>query len=337
MKEYDAFLALCYHYIRPEKNIDPFPRILGNRIVQLRRQIELIRTEYQILSPDDILSFYYDGCSINCGKPGLLFTFDDGLSDHYLAAQILADKNIQAIFFIPTCILKDAKPANPTIIHYCLAKNGITEFLSAYRCVLEKLKVPVDLYNVRFEKGKDDPWNTIDKIKSIFKYRLGYNQSRVILLHLYKKMLQDYDPRILRRMHLTSSQIREMLDMGHSIGAHSHSHPSVAACDLKADAFQREVIEPKKYLEGQFNVPVVAFAYPFGEERDCFMTEEFVNKFEGYKLTFTVEESLNTRETSPLELGRYMPTSIDSEYRLLKKLESIIAAEMGREKISNLE
>ena len=27
-----GYMSLCYHYIRPKKNLDPFPRLLGIKI-----------------------------------------------------------------------------------------------------------------------------------------------------------------------------------------------------------------------------------------------------------------------------------------------------------------
>lgn len=336
MNKNSGFCALCYHYVRPERKIDPFPRLLGNRTDQFRKHIELLTANYQILSPSDILNFFYGDFSLDNDRCGLFITFDDGLSDHYQAARILAEKGINAFFFIPTCVLMDEMPANPTIIHYCLAIFGIDRFLAAYRHALEEFNLAIGEHDIPYERGIDDPWKTIDIIKSIFKYKLAYKDARNVLLHIYRNsLLADY-PEALTAMHLTVSQIEDMLGMNHSIGVHSHSHPSVAACDLDYEDFEKEVVEPKRYLETTFNVSVEAFSYPFGERQDCLSAEELISKSAQYKLAFTVEEIMNTRETSPLELGRYMPMSTDSETRLVEIMESIIAVKQGIKNRSNI-
>ncbi|MGD8786009.1 MAG: polysaccharide deacetylase family protein [Phycisphaerales bacterium] len=327
MNKKNGYVALCYHYIRPEKKEKPFRRILGNSIDEFYKHIKLLKSNYQVLSPDEVLNFSYDGFSLIGDKYGLFISFDDGLSDHYHIASILAENDIKALFFIPTCILIDLMPANPTIIHYCLARYGIDGFLKAYRHALEEFHLTHTKYILPYKKDSDDPWETIAKIKYIFKYGLSYKNTRRVLLYIHKNLLlRDY-PQALEIMHLTKEQISEMLRMGHSIGAHSHSHISVAATNLDNENFRKEILKPKEYLEKSFNVPIVAFSYPFGEKQDCLFSEELINQTKAYKLVFTVEKILNTKETNPLELGRYMPMSTDSEIKLDKIVKTIIDGE----------
>ena len=85
-----SYVALCYHYLRPEKRLDPFPRILGNRIDEFRKQIKMLETNYEIISPDEAKQFFYSDFLLAEGKIGALITFDDGLADHYVAAHLLA-------------------------------------------------------------------------------------------------------------------------------------------------------------------------------------------------------------------------------------------------------
>ena len=125
-------------------------------------------------------------------------------------------------------------------------------------------------------------------------------------------------------MHLTEEQVKEMLEMGHSIGPHSHSHISIAATDLDDESFGKEMIEPRRYLEEKFNVSVYGFSYPFGLEKDCFCHEGLLRRTSDYRLAFTIERIVNTRETHPLELGRYMVTSRDDVNGLDRALKSII-------------
>ena len=112
-----SFVALCYHYVKPERN--PFPRILGIGINEFQKQLEMLKEKYSIISPKDVLEIYHDSGNLKEQK-NILLTFDDGLSDHYEVAKILNKFSIKAIFFIPTCIINKKLPANPMIIHYCI-------------------------------------------------------------------------------------------------------------------------------------------------------------------------------------------------------------------------
>ena len=320
-----GYVALCYHYIRPSRQNDPFPRILGTRTEEFRRHIDLCSKHYQLMSPGETLEYAHGSRRPEGGKTGLLITFDDGLSDHFGAAEILADLGIAAYFFLPTCICKDNLPANPTIIHYCLAIYGIEGFLGAYRNALEECGLSLAEYDIAYERGRDDPWQTIARIKSTVKYALGYRQTRSVLLGVYENLLLADYPNAMSIMHLTKSQISEMVEMGHSIGVHSRSHISVAATELSDEDFAEEIIEPRRYLEDEFDMPVEAFSYPYGEARDSLPSEALLRRTADYKLAFTVEKVLNTKKSHPLELGRYMPMSTDDSGRLCKIIEMIIA------------
>jgi peptidoglycan/xylan/chitin deacetylase (PgdA/CDA1 family) len=322
-KPLDGYAALCYHYIRPARSQDPFPRILGLQAEEFRRHLRLFRQEYRVLTPQEARAFSYGERPLNGDRPGLLLTFDDGLADHYRAAQLLAEQKLQAFFFIPTCILVEQLPANPTIIHFCLARFGLAAFLRAWRHALEAVGLAVDTHDVAYERG-DDPWHAIGLIKQRVKYDLGYGPARDVLLRIYRELLLPDFPEALAAMHLTAAQLREMLTMGHAVGVHSHSHISMQAADLSEQEFQHELIQPKQHLEAAFGAPVNALSYPFGSQVDCLSAEDLIRRTNQYELAFTIDPTFNTQHTSPLELGRYMPMSTDAAPTLREILARIV-------------
>ena len=321
----NGYLSLCYHYIRNEKSATSFPRILGTKSSEFEKHIKMFFENFQLISPSNAIDFSYGDYNITENKIGLLLTFDDGLSDHFDAAKILAKHSIQAIFFIPTCILKDNLPANPIIIHYSIAKFGLARFLTEYKSALRKYFDNYQNFLIEFTKELDDPYQTISTIKNLFKYKFEPKISRKILLHIYETTLLEKYPNAMEIMHLTKEQISEMYEMGHSIGTHTHSHISVAGTKLSRDEFNQEIIEPKRYLEKTFRRKTDFMSYPFGSVDDCLSSKELIMKTNSYKLVFTVNEILNLKSTSPLELGRYMPSSGDTSDVLYKKMNSIIS------------
>lgn len=320
-----CYVGLCYHYLRQSKQIDPFPRILGTNVDEFRNHLHMLQKNYQIITLEDAMNLSHGSTSFRESKPGVLITFDDGLSDHFTAAKILSELNISAIFFIPTCILQEKLPANPMIIHYTIAVFGVEKFLKEFRTSLENNKLDKKLFDIQYSKDVDDVWNIISKIKSTFKYKLGFYNSRKILLEIYENLFRPQYNNGLDMIHLTENQIKKMLEMGHYIGTHTHSHISVAATELNQDDFVKEIIYPKNYLEQKFNTKVYSFSYPFGGKEDCLSSSQLIKKTNEYKLAFTVEEILNTKKTSPYELGRYQPTSTDTSYKLDNVIKEIIA------------
>ena len=163
-----GYLALCYHYVRDKQNRKLCPRIMGTSKEQFLRHIRMMKSRYQFISLEDAYNFSYGEHALK-KKNGMLLTFDDGLADHYLAAQLLAENKIKGAFFIPTCILSQRLPANPIIIHYALAFFGVANFLNACRNAVEELKIKTGYFNASFFKNKQDPWQAISKLKNIFK------------------------------------------------------------------------------------------------------------------------------------------------------------------------
>lgn len=321
----NGYLSLCYHYIRDRSSQDLFPRILGTSVNEFEKHIEMFSNHFKLITPSNALSFSYGNYNFNQGEIGLLLTFDDGLSDHYVAAKILAKYGIKAIFFIPTCILKDEVPANPIIIHYCIAKFGLSSFLNFLKLSLEKNLNNFNEYMKKFSYVGGNYEEVIQKIKYFFKYELNEKLSRSILLEIYDSMFHNEFPNAMEIMHLTKNQVSEMIEMGHSIGTHSHSHISIGSSNLDNTELDFEIIQPKNYLDTTFKINSDFMSYPFGKSNDCLSSKELIVKTDSYKLAFTVDEILNTKSTSPFELGRYMPTSHDTTDLLYKKMISMIS------------
>ena len=285
--------------------------------------ILMLKKHYEMIDLNTVQNLIYESRELTSSKTGMLITFDDGLSDHFEAAKLLNKHGINATFFIPTCIVEEKLPANPIIIHYCIAKYGISKFLEFFNTALGKLNVNDDKLKISFIKGQDDPWDIIKQIKIAFKYNIHHTLAREILLDIYENSLLKDESNIFELMHLSENQIQSMISMGHSFGVHTHSHISVGPTELSESEKQIELLKPKEILEKRFNISVDSFSYPFGETKDCLSEQELPSYLKEYKLIFTVDEILNTEKTSPFELGRYQPLSSDTTPLLQEKLTKI--------------
>ncbi|HET8793271.1 MAG TPA: polysaccharide deacetylase family protein [Nitrososphaeraceae archaeon] len=321
MNTLQQFVSLSYHYVRPK--INPFPRILGNDVDEFQNHIKMLQKNYSIISPNDILDFYYGARDFDKSK-NILLTFDDGLSEHFEVAKILHECDIKAIFFIPTCILDERLPANPMIIHYCIAEFGIGKFLKTYNEILKELKLMDNKdYDIQYNESHDNAWDKINKIKFLFKYKIEHTLSRKILIKIFEDLFMPKFPRCLEMIHLDENKVRGIINMGHTIGTHSHTHLSIGATKLNSNDLEKELIYPKKFLEKKFGIEISSFSYPFGETQDCLSAPTLLTITKEYKLAFNLEEKMNTKNTSPLQLGRIMPTSAYTTEKLSDTIEKI--------------
>ena len=97
------------------------------------------------------------------------------------------------------------------------------------------------------------------------------------------------------------AQIREWLAAGHSIGAHTLTHPRLT--QIGADAAREEITASKKKLEDHFGVRVDHFCYPFGDHDE--RIRDMVGEA-GYRTATMTKRGLNTKSTPRLALRRFM-------------------------------
>ena len=317
------FVALCYHYIREERGRDPFPRILGNTKEEFRQHVGAMCEVYEPVRMEEVEDAYSTHRTPPRGARRILFTFDDGVSDHYEASRILDESGTKGAFFVPTCVF-EGEPVNPQIIHYLLACYGIEAFLDTYKETLHAMGVEeAGVYHLSYVRGVDTPWPFINLVKKTFKYRISHAIGRAILLSMYKaRLLSDY-PDMMRRMHLTREQVQDMLQRGHYIGVHSHTHPSLRGQALSPAELQDEVVQPLSILRKEFGITPKTFSFPFGRTQDCLSPGEFTDVTQAYALALTGDEAENTPESAPLALGRYMPGSTETAEDILRVLNSL--------------
>lgn len=111
---------------------------------------------------------------------------------------------------------------------------------------------------------------------------------------------------------LNQSEIREMIDScGIEIASHTMSHPWLTRLD--SATAMREIADSKAFLESLFNVPVITFVYPYGDQ------DERIRRFvarAGYKLARAV------RAGTP-DLGREPYLIPETELRKDRSLMSV--------------
>ncbi len=114
---------------------------------------------------------------------------------------------------------------------------------------------------------------------------------------------------------MTWAQLKELLQRGHEIGAHSVSHRKLAR--LSPDQMQQEVQQSKAMLEQQLERPVDWFCYPAG---DYNASVKAAVQTGGYRGACTVEPGANLPGGDPFALKRTEVSAFDSLWDFEKKL-----------------
>ncbi len=125
----------------------------------------------------------------------------------------------------------------------------------------------------------------------------------------------DWDIGLTRLANLTWNDVREMVQLGHSIGSHSVSHPDLGIVPSKQARF--ELLESKRVLEDRLEMPIRWFAYPFGGAsnfRSCYwpLAQEL-----GYDLCFSAMRGF----VKPEDGVRVLPRIAMPPFRSMSHLE----------------
>ncbi|RYY18803.1 MAG: polysaccharide deacetylase family protein [Chitinophagaceae bacterium] len=159
--------------------------------------------------------------------------------------------------------------------------------------------LPPKPFLLTFDDGNADQWeNSIDVLDD-------YN---------FKALFFIMTVTVGKTNYLTEDQIRLLTQWEHFIGCHTWDHQDVKS--LKAKDFHWQLQKPKDYLESLTGLPVIAFAYPYGEWNEKIIPN--LRKY-GIKMAFQLNGPSSNR--FPLHtIRRLMVSGKWSPHTLLEKI-----------------
>lgn len=207
--------------------------------------METLSRHFSPVTVEDVAQFARSGQPLP--PRAVAVTFDDGFADNYeVALPILNRYGIPATFYI----FVDAV-ANGTLPWYCRLRFA--------------------LYSTRKPE-----WNDLEKNRT---YQLTSPEQRNAALiaawesaaRMTGTVQQDFVGRVERSLDiepinakhgfmLNWEQIRSLRNAGHTIGAHTLSHPNVA--QVSPSEARAEIVGSKQRLEKELGEPVEDFSYP---------------------------------------------------------------------------
>jgi peptidoglycan/xylan/chitin deacetylase (PgdA/CDA1 family) len=232
-------------------------------------------------------------------KNPFFLSFDDGLREVIdIAAPILQRKGISATIFLNSAFVdnKDLffrykasllieQLQNKT--HSESTINQIKHLLKKYQIVGKTLKN--QLLNIDYPR------------KEILE------ELAVILQFSYRDFLNQKQP------YLTSEQVRQLLQKGFTIGAHSIDHPLFNQLDSKTQLFQMK--ESIQFIQQQFDLPYKVFSFPFTDYKIGATLFKTIEKEQIADLTFGCAGI--KKERFPFHLQRFPMEGTDHAARRL--------------------
>jgi peptidoglycan/xylan/chitin deacetylase (PgdA/CDA1 family) len=174
-------------------------------------------------------------------KPAMLLSFDDGLTEcHGIIAPLLKKKGIPAIFFLNNDFIDNKG------LFYRYKASLLTE---------QVLNDPPTLSRAAAFLRISEP-QVLPLLMAV-----SYDQ-QILLDRLARELDYSFSDYLKDRpVYMTSPQIRELIDWGFEIGAHSMDHPQMER--FEPEEVIRQVLSSAMDLQDRFRFRIRGFAFPF--------------------------------------------------------------------------
>lgn len=253
--------VVTYHGVLPSGYESVDPAFDGNLIPAetLRRQLRLLKSRYDVVSPDDVLGWLQGG---RLPARAVLLTCDDGLLNHLTdMLPVLLQERVKCLFFVTGVSAGEERK----MLWY---EDLFLLFLFAAEGPLEVSRGAIE---IRGEFGSRRQrrafwWNSVKRLSqldaearyafiSAIRERIGPGSW---------KGLDAADPVACRRFGLmTCGELRQLVAAGMTLGAHTVSHPVLS--QTAPELARAEIVESRERLQSALQQRVWAFAYPFGD------------------------------------------------------------------------
>ncbi len=248
--------SIMYHYVRDFDQKYPYSK---------HKELEFFFKECNFFKSKYICKNISNGLYEKENKETLFLTFDDGLKDHLLVAEILHKNNLKGTFYIPAYPYLNNDILSVHKAHIICSKIGGDCFELLKKAVKE-LGFNFDSlceknanknFEKKYSKHKDD--TLIKEFKRIINY---YGELKIrdkVLNHILNYLSEDIKP---KEFYLTEKEIKHISNLGHEVGSHGITHTLFSR--LNRYEQEREIKLSKIFLESIINKNVNSFCYPYG-------------------------------------------------------------------------
>jgi peptidoglycan/xylan/chitin deacetylase (PgdA/CDA1 family) len=275
--------VITYHGVLPQayESVDP---TLDDNLISaetLRRQLRLLKARYQIIAPEDFLSWCSNGLELP--PRAMLLTCDDGLRNNLTdMLPILQEEGVRSLFFVTAASAAD-EPA--TLWYEDLLSILLAARAGSFKISREGIELCGELRGAGQRRAVW--WSAVKRLSQIGAEtrRLFVSDARSQLGAGKSTKLAGEDSPCQRRFQLLRrAELMQLAAVGMTIGAHTSTHPMLSQC--LPEVARAEIAESRSRLQSLLGRPVWAFAYPFGNAES--ITPQIVGmaKQAGYEAAF---------------------------------------------------
>jgi peptidoglycan/xylan/chitin deacetylase (PgdA/CDA1 family) len=280
--------VVTYHGVLPEgyQSADPFLDSTLVNIASFQSQLRLLKKHYKVISPERFLGWLRqtEGKTEELPARAVLLTCDDGLLNNLTTMlPILQEEDLQCLFFVTGGSLADA----PNMLWY----------VELYLMLMEVQgdRPPMDWQGSRIpeipgDRGKRRAcWLRLMKTLSRFDMKRRFDFLREAarvwgLGHAWKQRYLDDSLLRQRFQVLGAPEIKQLVDAGMTIGAHTLSHPVLT--EQSEELARAEITDCRQILQKCSGQSVWAVAYPFGDPASVGDREYRLAESAGYECGF---------------------------------------------------
>lgn len=217
-------------------------------------------------------------------------TFDDGYADNFLnALPILQRHGLHATFFIATGFLDGGRMWNDTVIE---AVRGAR---------IEWLDPRIDGVSPGALRSTDEKRSMLSRLIPAVKHLAPVARAEAVA-----RIADAAEAVLPSDLMLNTGQLRALRQAGMGIGAHTMTHPILAATgDAQAED---EIAGSKERLEILLGEPVTLFAYPNGKPGADYTCRHIeMLKAHGFDAAVSTCWGANDSQSDPYQLLRFTP------------------------------
>lgn len=257
---------VMYHYTRDLKH-SRYPEIKGLDVDLFRAQIEYLKTNFRIVTMEEVIA----ACSDEMVLPeqAVLLTFDDGYIDNYtFAFPILEEFGVQGSFFIPGKTFTTRQLLDVNKIHYILAvadiRNLVTDLkkeMKHYRGQEYDYPPTEELYKNYGVANRFDGGEVIF-VKRMLQTVLPEQLRNQISSKLFTKYVGITEEQLAHELYMTEEQIRMMKRHGMFIGVHGYDHYWLG--NLTPEQMREDIFLALETLDEFIDRRCWVMNYPYG-------------------------------------------------------------------------
>lgn len=250
-----------YHYVGRDDKSPPYGYYYLD-IEDFRRQLDYFEANYDLLDEQTFFETIRGDRSPK--KDEIVLTFDDGVKDHYEhVLPELVDRGLWGLFYVPAGPYLNNNVLDVHRTHSLLGAHGGAAVSEALTDAVTESMINEE-HREQFSSvvyQSQDNQNDVERAKRILNYYIS-DRFRPNVLDTVEEQL--FDAQLQREdVYLSKSNIKELVDAGMHVGAHSVTHTVMSK--RSADGQHEELTESFDFLSDLLGgLPIRSYCHPYG-------------------------------------------------------------------------